>query len=403
MLSLFLMGTLAWGQEGSGDVSAQPEDSVESSVEEPEPSGSRVTPQELHELEAAAFYKVGLELVTEGRFEEALVIFEKLQGNYADTAISGRAQQQASALALLGSEDSEAAVKIQEQARRDYEAAGWEELALNQGLAMPLILGFLVPAASFQPDEPIVPVLMGMAGLGIGTGGAFYLDKVYELDRGHAMAVFTGQWAGLLNGYMFSAIAQPRDPRGHYQYMLGGTLVGAGAGAAFGHYLPIDSGDMALINSGAMWGGVLAATSFLFWEAEGEADGFGRLIGTMDLGMVVAGVLSTRWQTSRKQMGIINLSGVAGGGLGFGTAILMSYYGSLNEDGAWMTIFGGAVLGAGLGAYLTRDMDGGSGSPASALVHLGEDGWSMGTPAPTLFASPSGHATWGLSFASGQF
>ena len=55
----------------------------------------------LHRLEAASFYKIGLELVSEGRFDEAEILFESIRTTYSDTDLMPRVSAQLEALALL--------------------------------------------------------------------------------------------------------------------------------------------------------------------------------------------------------------------------------------------------------------------------------------------------------------
>jgi hypothetical protein len=406
VFSYFLVSSLVFAQdtevgEGVGEV---PEVSVaveEAPVEavpvtEEAVAEVPVTEAQLHRLEAAAFYKVGLELVGEGRYKDAAVLFEKLVGTYGDTDIAPRAQAQWDNLTQLA-QGGMADLAVQAAA---YEEQGWTELAINQGIAMPLIMGFLIPAGTTQPEEPGVPVTLGMLGLGVGVGGAYYLDKYYDLDRGHAMAVFSGEWLGVLNGVMASAIVQPRDYRGHYRYMLGGTLLGGGIGAAAGHYLSFESGDMALMNTGALWGGVLALTSFIYVDTENETAAYTRTIGAIDLGFVAAGLLSTRWKPSRKRMAVINMSGVAGAGLGFGFGILGIFYGDLDEEAVPLLMVFSAGAGAAVGGYLSRDRDG---EAFGSILNLKNGTLTMGAPVPTPIVGPAGSRGFGFSLANGRF
>jgi hypothetical protein len=369
---------------------------AEAPAEEPAVAPA-ITEDMLHRLEAAAFYKVGLELVGEGRYDEASVLFEKLIGTYGDTDIAPRAQEQWSNLELLQSGGVDDLV-VQAKA---YEEKGWAELAINQGIAMPVIMGFLIPAGTTQPEEPAIPVSMGMLGLGVGVGGAYLLDKHYELDRGHAMAVFTGEWMGLLNGYMASAITEPRDYRGHYRYMLMGTLLGGGAGALAGHYLDISSGDMALINTGGLWGGILGLSSFVFVPPEDDQGGIIRTVAAMDLGMAIAAAIGTKWKLSRKRMAVINMSSVAGAGLGLGFGFFGVYYGDLEEEGFTLLMLASSGLGALAGGYLSRDTEGTS--AVGSVLNLNEGKWALGAPMPSPIVGPDGSVGMGLSLANGRF
>lgn len=406
MFSYFLLSSLVFAQDAEVgavveevpvETAAGEEVPVEAPTVETASVGEvPVTEELLHRLEAAAFYKVGLELVGEGRYKDAAVLFEKLVGTYSDTDIAPRAQAQwdnLSQLAQGGVED----LAVQAAA---YEEQGWAELAINQGIAMPVIMGFLIPAGTTQPEDPEIPVMMGMLGLGVGVGGAYYLDKHYDLDRGHAMAVFTGEWTGFLNGLMTSAILQPRDYRGHFRYMLGGTLLGGGLGATSGHYLDFDSGDMALINTGALWGGILGLTSFVFAEPETEEGVYIRSIGALDLGLVVAALISTKWKPSRKRMAVINMSGIAGAGLGLGFGFLGAYRGNLEEEGFTLVMIASAATGAAVGGYLSRDREG---EALSSILNLNKGHLVLGSPLPTPIVGPAGSKGFGFSLANGRF
>ena len=410
MLQLLLLSSFALAQETQTEapVESPTEETAESTdvaveapVETPvvtkeAEAAPVVTEEVLHRLEAAAFYKVGLELVGEGQYEDAAILFEQLIGTYGDTDIAPRAQIQWDNLGLLSNGSiADAAVVA-----AAYEEQGWAELAVNQGIAMPVIMGFLIPAGTTQPDEPGIPVAMGMLGLGVGVGGAYYLDKHYSLDRGHAMAVFSGEWMGFLNGYMASAITEPRDYRGHFRYMLGGTLLGGGIGAVSGHYLDVDSGDMALLNTGAIWGGVLGLTSFIFVDPENERNAYIRSIGAVDLGMLAAALIGTRWSPSRKRMAVINMSAVAGAGLGVGFGFFGAFYGDMDEEGFTLVVTASAAAGALVGGYLSRNR---GGEALSSVMNLNKGKLTLGAPLPTPIVGPAGSKGFGFSLANGRF
>jgi hypothetical protein len=407
MLQLFLLSSLVLAQETQAETPIDSPGEVlsetiavssETPVATPEvvEAAPAVTEGVLHRLEAAAFYKVALELVGEGQYEEARILFEQLVATYGDTDIAPRAQTQWDNLGMLSNGNiADTAVLA-----AAYEEEGWAELAVNQGIAMPVIMGFLIPAGTTQPDEPGIPVAMGMLGLGVGVGGAYYLDKHYSLDRGHAMAVFSGEWIGLLNGVMASAITEPRDYRGHFRYMLGGTLLGGGIGAVSGHYLDFDSGDMALLNTGAIWGGVLGLTSFIFVDSETEKGSYIRSIGAIDLGILAAALIGTRWDPSRKRMAIINMSAVAGAGLGVGFGFFGAFYGDMDEEGYTVVVTASAAVGALVGGYLSRNRDG---EALSSVLNLNNGKLALGTPIPTPMVGPAGHKAFGFSLANGRF
>lgn len=414
MLTCLLLSSLALAEEpvsGETKTETQPlEDSAMEGGELVSPTDETAagppTEDELHRLEAASFYKIGLELVSEGRFEDAQVLFENIRATYSDTELAPRASEQLEALALLESDqpviDAAVLQEAAKQAAIAYEEEGWAELAINQGLAMPVIVGLLIPGGTFQPGEPAVPVTMAMAGLGIGVGGAYVLDQHYDIDRGHAMAIFTGEWAGLMNGYLASAIAQPRDYRGHWRYMLGGTLVGGAAGAAAGHYLDLSSGDVALVNAGGLWGGVLGLTSLYYFDADDEAASYIRFAGAVNAGMAIAAGVSKHWEPSRKRVAVMNMSAVAGAALGLGTAFMGVEYANWDYESYPAVVLTSGMLGAAVGGYLTRRTDSEE-AVAGALLRSRSDRWSLGVPLPTVIQGPSGSQGVGLSLANGRF
>ena len=424
MLTMLLLSSLALAQEEgaaeegsvqeslpalnqeSAEEAGSADESAHNAQEEPSSVENVPTEAQLHRLEAASFYKVGLELVSEGQFDDATVLMENIVSTYGDTDLAPRAQEQINALALLKKEslgmDPAVVREAARQAAIAYEEEGWAELAINQGISMPVIVGVLIPGGTFQPDEPAVPVTMAMAGLGIGVGGAYLLDQYYDIDRGHAMAIFTGEWVGLMNGYLASAIALPRDYRGHWRYMLGGTVIGGAAGAAAGHYLDISSADMALVNAGGIWAGVLGLTSMYYFPADDEASSFIRFSGAVNVGMALAAGLTTRWNPSRKRLSVIQMSAVAGAALGLGTGFMGIDYGNWDNDSYPAVILTSAVVGAAVGGFLSGRMDDDSAAMGSLLNTSGE-GWSLGAPMPTVIAGPAGSRGVGLSLANGRF
>ena len=398
MFQFLLFCSVAMANEEVPEVT-KPAEAASASENSEATASPQVDEALLHRLEAAAHYKVGLELVTQGRYDEAGVRFSEVVERYSDTDIKARAEEQ---IRLLGSlQEGRIPRSVVDQ--KAYEEEGWAELAINQGLAMPLILGFLLPAGTTQPEEPGIPVALGMVGLGVGVGGSYLLDQKIGITRGQAMAVFSGEAVGFLNGYMLSAITQPRDYRGHYRYMMAGTLLGGAGAVALDHYLELDSGQMAMANSGALWGAVLGLTSMVFFEVNDDADVWIRLVSALDLGLVTGALLTQKWDISRKRMGVINLSAVAGAGLGLGFGFFGSFYGNMDEESFTLLMLGSTAGGALLGAYLSRNMDADGGDKISALLRLNDGGWEFGTPLPTPMFTPDGGMGLGVSLAHGRF
>lgn len=363
MLSVLLVFGLASAQEIGAPPASPASSSVETkTVEEAdsapvdEASSAAATEEirsTLHELEAASFYQVGLELVTQRAFDEAAAIFLQITERYSDTEYAGSAQEQLGALELLSGGVRELETS---SASRDS-MSGVTELAISQGLAMPVILGLLVPGATFQPEEPLIPVSLGMAGIGVGVGGAYLLNRVNPVDTQTAMAIFSGEWIGGLNGLAISAAWPPRGYRGLFAETLAGTVIGAGVGYAANTYLEPTPGGIAAINSGALWGTYFALMSEIFVYSESEREMMLRTMAGLDLGALLGGAIGHHYGPSRSRVKLVTLSGVAGTAVGAGVAILASYYGSVYDQGAAAIVMGGSITGLLGGTLLSKRVE----------------------------------------------
>tara|TARA_B110000037_G_scaffold203991_1_gene247559 strand:+ start:146 stop:1348 length:1203 start_codon:yes stop_codon:yes gene_type:complete len=393
----------------SGLVLAQ--DTVLSEVPEVLEDGESVTesvelelvPDEaaIRELEGAALYQVALELISQGRFGDGEIVLNRVISDFADTTFSPRAAIMMAEIENMA--DTLTAVLLTPVDTGP--ASGRTELTLGQGLILPAVMGVLVPGSTFQPDEPLMPVLMGFAGLGLGVAGSMYADDRLQVTEPQAMALLEGELLGLLNGMVLTSITQPRDYRANYQQILGGFVVGAGAGVAAGYYLEdMTSGDVAMVHHGALWGGWLSAMSLLMLETDTDVGTFQRMVFSADAGAILGGILSTRVDISRKRANIITLSGVAGTFVTGGLLTLGAFYANLqSNEVVGSSMVAGSLLGAGVGAWLTREDSGDASVASGTLIGLEDGDWLFGAPTPTIMPDSEGGLAFGLSLARGVF
>lgn len=355
----------------------------------------------IRELESAALYQVALELIAQGRFGDGEVVLNRVISEFGETTFSPRAVSMMSELENM----ADTYVAAPQAPIHTGPTSGRTELILSQALVLPGVLGLLVPGSTFQPDEPLMPVLMGFTGLGLGVVGSMYADDRLQITTPQAMALLEGEILGLANGIVLTSITQPRDPRANFQQVLGGFVAGAGAGIAAGYYLDdMTAGDVSLVHHGAVWGSWLSAMSFYVYEPETDVGVLQRMVFSADAGAIVGGLLATKLDISRARTNVVTLSGAAGTFVASGLYLLGSYYGELgSEESFAAALVGGSLVGAGVGAWFTRDFSG-DGSVASGTMIGFEDGeWLFGAPTPTIMPDADGGLAVGMSLAKGLF
>ncbi len=302
-------------------------------AEAPAPAAPVVAPTQatpsdadLYELEARALYQVGLQLVINQAYDEAELVFQRILVEYPTSTVSPGAQGQLDALALLD-----------RQGGIDPAAKARAELIIDQAIINAAFFGFLLPASTWQPSQPLGPVLMGTAGLTAGIVGGFAVSRTYEPTQGQVMALMTGQLLGTGNAFTASSINPPRDFRGVYRMMTWGTVLGTAGGAAAGHYLKPSAGQVSMVNSAALWGAYLCGWSYAYWQPEWDDANYNRNIALRftaftDAGALAGALLAWRFPVGRARMNLGNLGAIAGGLLGAGGALLFDFYSPVGLD-----------------------------------------------------------------------
>ena len=406
MFSILFLSGLVLAQEPEAQESVEISEAVETSEAAPPPAEPLEVPlvpdeEVIRELESAALYQVALELISQGRFGDGELVLNRVISEFGETTFSPRAASMMAELENM----ADTYVAATQMPIQTGPTSGRTELILSQALILPGVLGVLVPGSTFQPDEPLMPVLMGFTGLGLGVAGSMYADDRLQITTPQAMALVEGEILGLANGVVLTSITQPRDYRANFQQVLGGFVAGAGAGIAAGYYLDeMTAGDVSMVHHGAVWGSWLSFMSFYVFEPDTDVGILQRMVFSADAGALVGGLLATRLDVSRARTNVVTLSGAAGTFVASGLYLLGAYYGELGSNESFAAaLVGGSVVGAGVGAWFTRDFSG-DGSVASGTMVGFEDGeWLFGAPAPTIMPDSDGGLAFGLSLAKGVF
>jgi hypothetical protein len=223
-----------------------------------------------------------------------------------------------------------------------------------------------------------------LSGVGAGLAGGFYAAYYatpHDIPLGTSSLTITSSLVGGMLS-LNTATLLTDDANVRLPAFGTGLIVGAGVGYYAGSRTHITPGDAAVINSGAIWGtatGTLFAVSF---EADNKTSS-GLVLSGLGMG-TLGGVLVTRYfHVSRARAALIDVGGIIGTLVGYGTHGVVSDQtsaaGSSAASQANYTI-GGMISGLLVAGVLTRNMD----APKLAVT-------------PTLSKTQAGTTTIGIS------
>lgn len=255
------------------------------------------------------------------------------------------------------------------------------------GAAGPLLLNSVLGNSQFGNSGLGLLVYMLSSGAGIGAGflGSFLATRD-GIKVGYSSLMIGGAvWGASLATGLSLGLDVPTQ----YVYALAiaGSGIGMSAGFLVARKLDISAGDSAMINSGGLWGtatGALMAQA-IFRNPSGSQFGWFILGGTT-AGVLTGSLLAWKLELSRGHVGLIDVGGLAGTGLGFALGYVIGVNSGQNEDniqvGARYAL-GGMALGLLAGAVLTRKYKGDV-PPVEALLRRDHGHWALGIPSFTV-------------------
>jgi hypothetical protein len=231
----------------------------------------------------------------------------------------------------------------------------------------------------------LVYMLSSGAGIGAGFLGSFLATRD-GIKVGYSSLMIGGAvWGASLA----SGLSLGLDVPTQYVYALAiaGSGIGMTAGFLVARKLDISAGDSAVINSGGLWGtatGALMAQAIFRNPSSSQLGWF--ILGGTSVGVLTGSLLSWKLELSRGHVGLIDVGGLAGTGLGFALGYVIGVNSGQNEDniqvGARYAL-GGMALGLLAGAVLTRKYKGDV-PPVEALLRRDHGRWAFGIPSLTV-------------------
>jgi hypothetical protein len=259
------------------------------------------------------------------------------------------------------------------------------------GAAGPLLVASALGDSSFGNSGLGLLVYMLASGAGIGAGflGSFLATRDGVKVGMSSLMIGSAAWGTSLATSLSLGLDVPT--RYVYSLAIAGSGIGMSAGFLIARKLDISTGDAALVNSGGTWGtatGALLAQSIIRNPSGSQFGWF--ILGGTTAGVLTGSLLAWKLELSRGHVGLIDVGGLAGTGLGFALGYVIGVN-SQSEDniqtGARYAL-GGMALGLLAGAVMTRKYKGDV-PPVEAFLHRDGGGrWAVGVPAFNIDQAP---------------
>jgi hypothetical protein len=229
-------------------------------------------------------------------------------------------------------------------------------LAVSTGL-FGAFTAFSLQQASNSTDPRVLYPLLAV-GTGIGIGSALLAADEWDVTSGDAWVIAAGGLWGAASGFLIAAGRDVEPTNDRYSWGVSGGLVGLSLATLAVTQSTMDDGDATLVHSGSALGLAFgAATQYLYEGSTGSTPYTGMGYGAA-IGLVGAGVLSTRVNVSPSRVLLIDLGAGGGALLGAAAGSPLVFNNQTESNTRWWlgATVGGALLGGGLAYWLTRDV-----------------------------------------------
>lgn len=294
-------------------------------------------------------------------------------GNYQVVVEAEGRRSEQHAVAVTADETSSLSVALEAPPESGRTALIWSS-SLGLGLAGSISLG-----AVFDEGSGLTTV-GGLLGLGIGWSGA-YFGVPDDIPRPQAWHIIGSSIAGVAEGAIVTAYLScdtEEDETGttvsscSNDAIAAGALAGGIGGMLFGALTagPIDpdAGDLALVDSAAVWGLATSGIVLAIFDTDARIRE-PVLFAGLNLGLAAGVTLASRSDVSLRRVALIDLSGLGGLVGGFALAQAFDAPGERIEHASLLGMATGLVAGTLLTRTLDEpDADVGTLTPATGAV-----------------------------------
>ncbi|WP_041448460.1 hypothetical protein [Anaeromyxobacter sp. Fw109-5] len=310
-------------------------------------------------------------LLLDGKLEEAARAFGAIAGDPAAGALADRARTLAEVSRALAARGEfvlrEPGRSAGAEARR-LDRRGRAELAFfgtTYGIWSGVATGLLADA-----DDGRVYLALTLAG---GVGGltlALLPTRHAHMPEGRAQAIESAALWGTLNGGLVAALADA-GTRPAVAATLGTGLVSLGTAVALTRERSPSPGDVALTNSGGIWGLVTGGLTLALLDDVSDSTVQAVLLGGADAGLLAMALVARRVDMSRGRSLLIDAGGLLGT---LGGISIPAFADSENAPLIGAAGLAGMAAGLSIATYLSRGWDE-EGSASAA-----RPGGAMATP-----------------------
>lgn len=151
--------------------------------------------------------------------------------------------------------------------------------ALGGGGAGFLVSAAIASATRASEQDSIGYLIAAPAAGGLaGAIGGYAIERVLRPSVGDLRLATSSMWMGATQGFLLQWVVFDRSPDVdavplRFLTILGGGVLGLGAGAALAPLIDVEDGDVAVAHSAALWGGVL--TTIVLTGVSGSLGGVG--------------------------------------------------------------------------------------------------------------------------------